>query len=86
MVYNTQNLWYRGLGPSPGIIKTRKDNFSETECFRPQLGGRKPPTVLRVALSRGPNRVMSPSLHLRAETDPVSDNLCFLDRKVAAPV
>jgi hypothetical protein len=27
--------------------------------------------------SKGPNRV-SPSLHLRMETDPVSETLCFL--------
>jgi hypothetical protein len=32
----------------------------------------------KVALSKGPNRVGSSSPHLKAETDPVSETLCFL--------
>jgi hypothetical protein len=34
---------------------------------------------LKLALSKGPNRVSSPSFYLRKETDPVSETLCFLE-------
>jgi hypothetical protein len=30
MVYNTQNYWVFGLRPSFGILKTRKNNATET--------------------------------------------------------
>jgi hypothetical protein len=40
--------------------------------FRKQLQG------LRLALSKGPNRVGVTSTHLREETDPVSETSCFL--------
>jgi hypothetical protein len=46
---------------------------------------------LRLALSNGPNRVCVSPCHLRTETDPVSETLCFLvfripdDRQVQKP-
>jgi hypothetical protein len=30
MVYHTQNYWFFGLFPSPGILETRKHDVSET--------------------------------------------------------
>jgi hypothetical protein len=42
-MYNTQDYWGFGLCPSSGILEARKHNVSET--------------ALRLALSKGPNRV-----------------------------
>jgi hypothetical protein len=56
-----QNYWVSDLGPSSGILETRKHNVSET-------------------LTKRPNRVFPP--HLRTETDPVSETLCFLVSRV----
>jgi hypothetical protein len=55
----SQNYRGSGLGPSSGILKTRKHNVSET-------------------LSKRPNRVGVFPPHLRMETDPASETLCFL--------
>jgi hypothetical protein len=50
----------------------KKHNVSETGSVSVRRGG-----GLRFALSKGPNRVgVFP--HLRTETDPVSETLCFL--------
>jgi hypothetical protein len=61
-VYSTQNYWVFGLHPSSCILKTTEHGVQ----------------WLRLALSNGPNRVgVSPS-HLRTETNPVPETLCFL--------
>jgi hypothetical protein len=64
MVYNTQNYWVFGLCSSSGIVETRKHNIWETRR-----------TELKLALSKGPKRVGVSPLHLRMETDPVSETL-----------
>jgi hypothetical protein len=76
MEYNTQDYWVFGLCPSSGILDTRKHDVSET--------GSVP--VLR--WRRGEDTYSVGPLHLRTETDPVSEKSCFLvsripdDRKV----
>jgi hypothetical protein len=71
MVHNTQNYWVFGLCPSSGILKTRERNVSETRSVSIlRWVGRKTPTQLgpleratsingwlKLALSKGPNRV-----------------------------
>jgi hypothetical protein len=37
---------------------------------------------LRLALSKGPNRVCVFPSHLRTDTDPVSETLCFLTFRI----
>jgi hypothetical protein len=40
MVYNTQNYWVFGLGPSVSILKIRDHNIAETgSVFHPQVRG-----------------------------------------------
>jgi hypothetical protein len=41
MVYNTQNYWVFGFRPSSGILKTRKQNVSETACVSVLRWGRR---------------------------------------------
>jgi hypothetical protein len=36
---DTQNYWVSGLCSSSGILNTKKCNFLETGCFRPQVRG-----------------------------------------------
>jgi hypothetical protein len=65
MVYNTQRYWVFGLCPSSGFFLNNEKNT----MFRKL-------DLLERALSKGPNRVgVVP--HLRTETDPVSETLCF---------
>jgi hypothetical protein len=64
-VYNIQNHWIPGLCPSSGILNTRKHNVSETESVQ----------LLRLALSKVPNRVGVSLPHLKTEADPVSETL-----------
>jgi hypothetical protein len=88
MMYNTQNYWVFGLCPSSGILETRKHSISETGSVSVLRWGGKTPTLLgpleranlkqSLALSKGPNRVGVFPPHLRTETDPVSETLCFL--------
>jgi hypothetical protein len=72
-MYNNQNHWVSGTCPSSSILKTRKRDISETGS----LVGR-----FRLALSKGPNGVSVPSRHLKTETDPVSETLCFLGFRI----
>jgi hypothetical protein len=51
MVYNTYNYRVFGLCPSSDIVKTREHNVSETGSVY----------VIRLAISNGPNRVVSSS-------------------------
>jgi hypothetical protein len=41
MVNNTQNYWIFGLFPSSGFVENRKNDVSETGCFRSQVKGEK---------------------------------------------
>jgi hypothetical protein len=66
MVYVTQNYWRSELCPSSCILETRKHNV---HC-------------LRLALSKGQNRVGVSTSHLRTETDTVSETLCFLVTRI----
>jgi hypothetical protein len=70
MVYNTQNYWVSGLCPSSGILNARK-HISETGSV--SVLRSEPPIVLYF-----PSMYASPFPHLRTETDPVSEALCFL--------
>jgi hypothetical protein len=38
---------------------------------------------MRLALSKGPNRVGVSPPHLRTETDPVSETMCFLAFRIS---
>jgi hypothetical protein len=75
MVYNTQNYWVFGVCPSPGILKTRKRNVSETGSISMLRRGGKTPTQL-APLER------ANLFHLKAETDQVSEMLCFLVSRI----
>jgi hypothetical protein len=46
MVYNTQNCWFFGTFPSPGILKNRKHDVSETASVSVLRWGGKTPTEL----------------------------------------
>jgi hypothetical protein len=77
MVYNAQNYCVLGLCPLSGILETRKHNVLETGSVSVlRWRGETPTQWLRLALSKGPNRV-GVSLHLRTETDPVSETSYF---------
>jgi hypothetical protein len=69
MEYNTQNYWVSGLRPSSGILNTRKYIVSET--------GSVIDPVIEVSSFSGTQHTVFP-LHLRMETDPVFETLCFL--------
>jgi hypothetical protein len=56
VVYNTQNYWASGLCSSPRILITRKHNVSETGPVSVLRWGEI--QRLRLALSKGPNRVV----------------------------
>jgi hypothetical protein len=57
---------------------TREHNGSETgSVFFLRLGGRHQ-NHWRLALANGSNRVDVSSLHLKMETDPISETLCSL--------
>jgi hypothetical protein len=74
MVYNTQNRWVPGVCPSSGI---------QWLTLALSKGTNREVQSLRLALSKGPNRVgASLSPRLRMETDPVSEELCFLDFRI----
>jgi hypothetical protein len=94
IVHNTQNS---GLFPSLWILNARKYIVTESESVSVLGWGdggsycvgllRKSclshwTWTRRLALSKGPNRVSS-SHHLRTETDPVSETLCFLVFRIA---
>jgi hypothetical protein len=70
---------------------TRKHDVQKTGCYRSKINGMshllcwvlwKELTngpMIEVVLSTGPNRAfVSLSSHLKMETDPVSETLCFL--------
>jgi hypothetical protein len=83
MICNTQNYWVFGLCPSSGILETRKHNVSES-WYVSVLRWRGIGVVhwLRLALSKGPNTKYVSSPHLRTETDPLSETLCFLVSRI----
>jgi hypothetical protein len=71
IVYNTQNYWDSRLSPLSGILYAREHNlFRNWISFCPQW--------LRFALPKGPNKIGVSSSHLKAETDPISETVCFL--------
>jgi hypothetical protein len=68
---------------------TRAQRFGNWICFRPQVRGIETPNLLdplekglRLALSKGPNKVGVSSPHLRTETDTFSETLCFLVSRI----
>jgi hypothetical protein len=61
MVYNIQNYWVLGLPSSSGILWTRKHDVSETGSVS-VLKWEPVIRWLRLALSKGPNRVGVPPL------------------------
>jgi hypothetical protein len=69
----TQNYWDFGLFPSSGVLGSRRTTFRKLEGREktPQLG------PLQRANLRDPIEVSSSRLHLRTETDPVSETSCF---------
>jgi hypothetical protein len=71
MVYNTQSYWVFQLRPSSGILKTRKHNVSETGSVS-VLRWMGETLTLLVPLERANVN------HMRMETDPFSETLCFL--------
>jgi hypothetical protein len=75
MVYAVQNYKvYFGLYPSSGIYKTKNHNVSETGSISVlRWMGQDRPTQL------GPleRASLSCPIHVRTETDPVSETLCF---------
>jgi hypothetical protein len=84
MVYNTQNYWISGLCPSSGILENttflKLDLFlSSGEWGRHLLCWDH---WLRLALSKGPNRVGVSPPHLRTETNAISETLCFLVSRI----
>jgi hypothetical protein len=66
IVYNTQNHRVSGLSPSSGILKTRITAYRKQDMFPSSDEGRNSHTLLgswewlRLALSKGPNRVRGP--------------------------
>jgi hypothetical protein len=87
MVYNTQNSWGFGLFPLFGILETKNTMFRNWICFRPQVRGEDtsqlgPLERANLSLSKGPKRVGVFPPHLRTETDPVSETLCFLVSRI----
>jgi hypothetical protein len=71
MVYNTQNYWFFGLFPLPGILENTK--FRKPDLFPSSDEGGGKDTY-----SDGPLR-NNPHLHLRTETNPVSETSCSLE-------
>jgi hypothetical protein len=71
MVCNTQNYLVFGRCLSSGVIETRKHNISETGSVSVLSWRGEAPTLLRPFLSS----------HLRTETGPVSETLCFIDSR-----
>jgi hypothetical protein len=92
--FNPPNCWVFGLRPSSGILKTKYHNVSENgtvSVFRWVVRHllfwvlQKELTSItgsswRFALSKGPNGVSPP--HVRTETDPVSETLCFIGFRI----
>jgi hypothetical protein len=76
MVYNFQSYWVSRVCPSPGILSSRKQRFGNWVCFCSEVRGGREVQRLRLALSKGPNRV-DVSLLLYSP-DLVSKTLCFL--------
>jgi hypothetical protein len=78
-VSNTQNYLVLELFPSTRILGIKKHNVSETgSVFVLRRKGGGTPTLLgplKLALSKGPNRVGVFPLHLRTETDPFFETL-----------
>jgi hypothetical protein len=75
MVYNTQIYWVFGLCPSSGFFlnNNEKHNVSETGSVSVLRWGKT--STLLGPLERANLNCFCP--HLRTETDPVSETLCF---------
>jgi hypothetical protein len=73
MVYNTQDYWVFGLFPSSGILENT--TFRKLDPF-PSSG-----PVIEISSFYGAqlSRCLLPHLHLRTETDPVSEKSCSLE-------
>jgi hypothetical protein len=74
MVYNTQSYWVFGLCPSSNILNTRKYEVSETVSVLVLRRRGQTPTL--------PGPLERLPLHLRTQTDPVSETSCFLDFRI----
>jgi hypothetical protein len=86
MVCNTQNYWDFGPYPSSGILEIIKHKVSENGFVSVLMWGEKDIYSVRsiritgwmLALSKRPKRIGIFHPHLRTETHPVSETLCFL--------
>jgi hypothetical protein len=76
MVYNTQNYWVFGLFPSSSILENT--TFRKLDLF-PSSGEDGPVTEFNSFYMAQLSRCLLPRLHLRTETDPVSETSCFLE-------
>jgi hypothetical protein len=88
MVYNTQNYWVYGLYPSSYILKNRKNIFSQTASVTVlRWGGRDTCSVGSLRywswLFLRDNRISVSPLHLRTETEPVSETMCVLVSRIS---
>jgi hypothetical protein len=97
MMYVEQNSQkFSGLFPSSGIPKkkkTKNTTFRKLDLFPSSgEGGEKTPTQLgpleRANLNHWAqlSRCLLPHLHLRTETDPVSETSCFLEYRTMEEV
>jgi hypothetical protein len=77
MVYNTQNYWGFGLCPQSGIVNTSQYIVSKTVSVSILKRGGKAPTLFG-PLERANLNHWCLLSHLRKETDPVSEMICFL--------
>jgi hypothetical protein len=77
MMYNTQNYWVFGLFLLSGILENT--TFRKLDLFPSSgEGGEKTPTQLGPLERANLNPCLVPHLHLRMETDPVSET-CSLE-------
>jgi hypothetical protein len=77
MLYSAQSSWG---SPSSGTVNNA---FRKLDLVPSAGEGRETPTKLSTTdlsqlFLRNPTEYMSPSRHLRTETDPVSETPCFL--------
>jgi hypothetical protein len=95
VVHNSQN--FLDFFHRPVFQKTRR--FGNWICFRPQVKvGEKTPTQLGPLVRANPvieiislegaqlSRCLLPHLHLRTETDPVSETSCLLEYRTMKKV
>jgi hypothetical protein len=88
MVYSTQDYWVFGFFPSSGVLGSRNTTFRKVDLCPFSGEGEETTTQLgsleRANLNHGPNWVgvfSPPPLHLRTDTDTVSEMSSFYSQK-----